>query len=281
MDDFISGLLGGWTSLVVGHPFDTVKVKMQTSLTPITPSKTIQSLWSESRRKPIWQNGFYKGITSPMLGVGAMNAIIFSGHAVCLDLVTKWFPRVPNYTQIAIAGAGTGIIQCLVAVPIDFCKIMAQTSSTPLSTFHFFKSHLKRPLSLYRGYLVTVLRDIPGYAAYFTSYEYTLDLLTNNIRGTNPNAEMPSTNLLIAGGVAGVVGWAISFPLDLIKSRIQSTPQGSRGEIMRIAKDIYKRDGFIGFFRGLSPTLLRAVPVNAVTFYTVERTRKWLQSWRG
>ena len=88
--------------------------------------------------------------------------------------------------------------------------------------------------------------------------------------------------IMLAGGIAGVVTWASVFPLDVIKTRLQSPdvvaiesrhPAGqplleahSSPEVgaVRIAKEIYRQEGFGGFFRGLGVCSIRAFVVNAV-----------------
>lgn len=107
---------------------------------------------------------------------------------------------------------------------------------------------------------------------------------------------------LLAGGVAGVAGWAFTFPFDVIKTRIQSSRDGAlppaphpprnhhnssvpvsasqpppfpaddrpyRNTLSTIAHS-YRTEGSRVFVRGLAPTLIRAVPVNMVTFATFE-----------
>lgn len=71
--------------------------------------------------------------------------------------------------------------------------------------------------------------------------------------------------LLVSGGVAGVVGWLPTFPLDVVKTRMQSTEARStiQSEInpyrttISTIRHSYGTSGFRVFFRGLSPTLLR------------------------
>lgn len=97
------------------------------------------------------------------------------------------------------------------------------------------------------------------------------------------------TSMLIAGGVAGVVGWLATFGFDVVKTRIQSTNRSSNNPYNTIWSTIvhsYRTDGFKVFFSGLSPTLIRsagsihpciktnelvrAIPVNMATFAAYE-----------
>ena len=95
-----------------------------------------------------------------------------------------------------------------------------------------------------------------------------------------------ATKVLLCGGIAGVVTWASIFPLDVIKTRLQTQPsqitplleeaplltrEHSHGNSTRggvgaygIAKIAYREEGFAVFFRGLGVCSIRAFIVNAV-----------------
>jgi len=84
--------------------------------------------------------------------------------------------------------------------------------------------------------------------------------------------------LLLAGGVAGVAGWITTFPFDLVKTRVQATPashvkrgffHGGGLTISTIVQS-WRNEGIRVFWRGLAPTLIRAIPVNMVTFGAFE-----------
>ena len=95
--------------------------------------------------------------------------------------------------------------------------------------------------------------------------------------------------VLLCGGIAGVMTWASIFPLDVIKTRLQTQAvfdvRGERGQqqplletsrdstsidpshrkgAWSIAKDIYWHEGLKVFFRGLGVCSIRAFVVNAV-----------------
>lgn len=75
----------------------------------------------------------------------------------------------------------------------------------------------------------------------------------------------------LAGGVAGAVGWFISFPLDSIKSVIQGAPLNSTAPRARVvAKDLVKTKGLFGLYRGLAPSITRAFVVSSTRFSAYE-----------
>ena len=103
--------------------------------------------------------------------------------------------------------------------------------------------------------------------------------------GEHESESQAAMKVLLCGGLAGVVTWASIFPLDVIKTRVQTQvfslspmeqqslldrrQQGSLGQRHRlgafeVAKQAYRSDGMGAFFRGLGICSLRAFVVNAV-----------------
>jgi hypothetical protein len=129
---------------------------------------------------------------------------------------------------------------------------------------------------LYRGGLVTAARDIPACAAYFTSYEAVKRLMNSKF------GEKKTTNTLVAGAAAGVLSWLVVYPLDCVKSVIQTSPsttnQDKGKNLLQVIRREYNNHGIKFFFRGLTPTILRAVPVNAITFLIYEKSLEIMQN---
>ena len=121
--------------------------------------------------------------------------------------------------------------------------------------------------SVYKGSLMTLARDGPGSAAYFATYEIVKRRLTpKDADGKPGKLSLPA--IMAAGGAAGVAMWIPVFPVDTIKSRLQSS-EGNLG-IMGTVRQLYARGGFKAFFPGMGPAMARAVPANAATFLGVE-----------
>lgn len=94
--------------------------------------------------------------------------------------------------------------------------------------------------------------------------------------------EQPSAfYTLMAGGLAGTFSWIISFPVDVIKSRLQvdgidgTTKYNGAIDCM---KKSYREEGMKFFTRGLNSTLMRAFPMNAVCFLVVSYVMKFLEN---
>lgn len=121
--------------------------------------------------------------------------------------------------------------------------------------------------SVYKGSIMTLARDGPGSAAYFATYETIKRRLTPKDEFGKPG-KLSLTAVMAAGGAAGVAMWIPVFPVDTIKSRLQSA-EGNLG-IMGTIRQIYGSGGLRAFFPGMGPAMARAVPANAATFLGVE-----------
>lgn len=100
-----------------------------------------------------------------------------------------------------------------------------------------------------------------------------------------------------AGGVAGMAGALFTSPLDVVKTRLQSSLNYDYNKIKRpqhasivkrgywhvadtfgIINSIYKNEGFTALFRGLGPNLAGAVPARSVNFFTYGLTKDFLST---
>jgi solute carrier family 25 carnitine/acylcarnitine transporter 20/29 len=140
---------------------------------------------------------------------------------------------------------------------------------------------------MFKGLGTTLVRESPSYGgildfnvAYFASYEAFCRML--------PDTEPQSTaGLLLAGGFAGIIGWCVTYPVDVIKTRIQSsmlivnlvqedkTPKYKN--LRHGFKIILREEGYRVFLSGLGATCIRAFPTNAATFYVVATVRDHLE----
>ncbi|ETS59517.1 hypothetical protein PaG_06436 [Moesziomyces aphidis] len=328
--DFIAGTAAGIASLLAGHPFDTVKTRLQAqpAATPPTSSSAVESLRpslagssqfvgsyraiptsgvlsyahvqssavaSEAVSVPIYRSatdafrmiikeeraaGLYKGVTSPMLGVAVMNASIFGLYSMSLRYQQQhgYLEGYP-ITQVFVAGMLSGLGSSLITSPIDLVKIREQMNThTRPSTWQVFRDVLRSEglfRGVYRGWCTTAVRDL-GYGPYFASYE----MLNSQIRAYT-DRPLSNVDMAVSGAVAGVVAWVSTFWADVIKTKIQATSASDyrAGSLFwTTARHTYAQGGWRAFFVGVGPTILRALPVNAVLFVTYETTKQMLIS---
>lgn len=336
--DFIAGGVAGSASVIVGHPFDTIKVRLQTSNATV---------WTS-----IYEFGgvtsLFRGMTAPLGAAAIINAIVFGSYGFSSRWYDKFFqstPLVPVATsgtnasddvsvpthdpwqKAFICGAFAGFVQCFVICPLEHIKCrlqiqvepplskLAQSSTAvaaaavdpttvttkpvriPSPEYYngpidaVYKITTKHGIHrLYQGWFSTLFREVPAFGLYFCTYDYLKDV-TNNILvqywtddtatvTTTASTKMTSHTWIasaIAGGLSGSLTWAIVYPVDLIKSHIQTsslTTPHSQLRLFHVGQSIVRQHGFSYLFRGLNITLIRAFPVNGTIFPVYEFTLK-------
>ena len=177
----------------------------------------------------------YKGITSPLVGVVLVNALLFGVYGALLAYQLPHPEATPTITQIFIAGAGSGFINSVISCPVELCKIKLQLQKDqPLTkgaaasapklprlngSFDCFRYIVRTqgPKGLFLGLNSTILREVPSYGAYFAAYEGFCRLLTPapivSSDGTKKDAELSGPRLMLAGGLAGIAGWISTYPI--------------------------------------------------------------------
>ncbi|XP_019622490.1 PREDICTED: mitochondrial basic amino acids transporter-like [Branchiostoma belcheri] len=267
--DFVAGCFGGAAGVVVGHPFDTVKVRLQTQSTNKPLYRGTLHCFAEIVRKET-AFGLFKGMTSPLIGLTFINAIVFGVHGNLLRTLGEG--RLLN---TFLAGAAAGAVQSVVCSPMELAKTRMQLMG--LGEKKKKRKEIKNSLhcllkiyraeglrGCYRGMFLTLWRDAPSFGAYFVTYDTVCQMLAPD--GSDNNTGVGT--LLFAGGMAGVSAWLITYPVDVMKSRIQADGVGGKS-VYKGTSDCfvvsYKSEGLKFFTRGLNSTLIRAFPVNAAT----------------
>jgi len=85
----------------------------------------------------------------------------------------------------------------------------------------------------------------------------------------------------MAGGFAGMANWVPAIPVDTLKSRLQTAPEGKYPKGIRsVAGEIIKEQGlvkgFLKMYTGTKPVMIRAFPANAACFWGYETAKKFL-----
>ncbi|PYH86054.1 mitochondrial carnitine:acyl carnitine carrier [Aspergillus uvarum CBS 121591] len=292
----VAGGVGGVCAVVVGHPFDLVKVRLQTAERGVYAG-AIDVVKKTVAREGL-ARGLYAGVSAPLVGVTPMFAVSFWGYDVGKTLVGKLSTvevkhNTPQYTigQISAAGFFSAIPMTLITAPFERVKVLLQIQGQnppPPGQKPKYSGGLDvvRQLykeggirSVFRGSAMTLARDGPGSAAYFAAYEYIKRTLTPKDEQGRVTGELSMTAVLAAGGAAGIAMWIPVFPVDTVKSRLQSAP--GRPTIGGTIRAVYANGGFKAFFPGFGPALARAVPANAATFAGVELAHNLMKKYFG
>jgi solute carrier family 25 citrate transporter 1 len=103
-------------------------------------------------------------------------------------------------------------------------------------------------------------------AANFTVYQFLKQKLTEY--QPQYKDQLPSLQTALVGLISGACGPLFNAPVDTIKTRIQKNPSTENGftRVVNISKNIIQNEGYLAFYRGLTPRVLRVAPGQAITF---------------
>lgn len=290
LNDFISGSTAGIIQVLAGQPLDLLKVRMQTKPTEYTSLlQTAKKIFVEE--SPF---AFYKGTLSPLIGISFCVAVQFSSNALARNYFLSKNKsgigkgananvEVLSFSQNIFAGFFAGFCNSFIISPIELIRIKLQMQGNSIDNKYkglndcasqIFKHNGIK--GIYQGLCSTLLRECPGYAFYFGIYE---TLMQSKLKKYGSKENTPLIYPCIYGAAAGYGLWVLTFPFDVVKSRIQADDMENRKykNILNTFKIIHKENGIGGFFKGLAPCLVRAPLTNSLTFLTFETVSKLLK----
>ncbi|KAL3139167.1 hypothetical protein ABBQ32_005946 [Trebouxia sp. C0010 RCD-2024] len=197
------------------------------------------------------------------------------------------FPSASNHSQDAVlrrllAGGAAGMCACTLAYPLD----LVRTRLAAQTTTHYYKGiwHALSTIvkdeglfGLYRGLGATLTQVAPSLAMNYCAYE----TLRSYWMSHEPARQSPTVTMSLASGsIAGLVSSTATFPLDLIRRRMQLQGQGGcqvqYTSYSHAFRTVIQREGFVGLYHGILPEYYKVVPGVAIAFCTYELMKSML-----
>jgi len=270
--DLVCGSVAGVAQAYSGQPLDTVKVRLQTN--PELFKGPIDCFIQTAKQGPL---RLYSGVV-PMANACLLeNAVLLAGYGQCQAFVrtvsgTNKDGQLSNL-QLGCAGSLSGILAGFVLSPTEMVKCRLQVSG--LSGHSHDTGMIKMTMDIfrmeglkgvYRGLTYTWLRDIPSYGVNFYAYEKSRRMLC---RDGEKVSELGMGRLILAGGMGGASSWLVSYPFDVLKSRVQIAG-GDIPNPLRMFVDTWRKEGGMVYVRGITPCIIRGFIGYAALFVTYE-----------
>lgn len=295
--DFICGSISGLVQVVIGHPFDVIKINQQTNKDNVTIINSIKNVYNKEQKL----RNFYKGVSSPLFFMSYSVMFQFIGFNLFKRYLcrTKYDNDLKKLTvkDLMMSGTFSGFFASLINCPMDFLKIRVQnknksnisdkSSSTP---YKLFKSIFVSEgiLGIYNGFSISLFYEMLGNTFYFGIYESLV--YKEFLKNKTTRDDIPNNKIMTFGAIAGMSTWFICYPFDVIKSRIQSNDLSYYKENSKVDlnsnsisnsvinskyyntfKTIYREKGMKGFFNGIMICQIRAIFVNSLGFLAYEK----------
>ena len=259
--------------------------------------------------------GLFRGHSATILRIFPYAAIKFLAYEQFRSVIIKDKSQETPFRRL-ISGSLAGISSVFFTYPLEVIRVRLafetkHETRSSLSSIckQLYHEHPPRPLSspistitprsglanFYRGFSPTLLGMLPYAGVSFLTHDTAGDWLrspalapyttlpqppsTSSTRVPNKPAPLTYWAELLSGALAGMVSQTASYPLEVIRRRMQvggAVGDGHRLSIGETAGRIWREKGWRGFWVGLSIGYLKVVPMAAVSFYVYERGKSAL-----
>ncbi|XP_062247410.1 mitochondrial carnitine/acylcarnitine carrier protein [Platichthys flesus] len=283
LKNFVAGGVGGACLLLAGHPLDTIKVRLQTQPKASCTQYVLYTGTYDCFRKTVSKEGIlglYRGMGAPLAGVAPMMAISFFGFGLGKQLQQTDPGQLLTPSQVFLAGCLAGVFTTVIVAPGERIKCLLQVQASSGQTRYSgpvdcaLRLYREQGLrGVYKGTLLTLIRDVPSNGLYFLTYQYLKHFLTPEGQSVS---QLSTPRILLAGGVAGILNWTIALPPDVLKSNFQTAAEGKYRGLVDVLRTLLREEGPRALYKGFNPVFLRAFPANAACFLGFEVALKGL-----
>lgn len=309
---FVAGGLAGIVSRTSTAPLDRLKVYLiaQTSIAQETVSaaksgavlQAIKHAWRPlaDATKELWEAGgmrsLYAGNGLNVIKVMPESAIKFGSYEAAKRVFAKLEghndpTKIQSWSKFVAGGIG-GMISQFAVYPIDTLKFRMQceTVSGGLHGNRLIIATAKKMwrtggiVAYYRGLPMGIFGIFPYSAIDLGTFEYLKRAVARrNAKNRSCHEEdaQPGGFMTAAiGGFSGAIGASSVYPLNLLRTRLQSQgtvlhPRTYTG-IVDVTRQTIKGEGVRGLFKGLTPNLLKVVPAVSITYVVYDKSKKML-----
>lgn len=268
---FAGAMAGIFVSLCL-HPVDTVKTVLQSCRIDQKPLHCIgRSIISERGIM-----GLYRGISSNIASSAPISAIYTFTYESVKSTLVPFFPKEYQSLAHCLAGGCASIATSFIFTPSERIKQQMQVGSHYRNCWNALIEIIQKGglSSLYAGWGAVLCRNIPHSVIKFYTYErLKQSMLPSDQSNVQPNPLVT----LVCGGLAASTAALFTTPFDVVKTRYQTQIPGSVNKydgVYNTLKEIAKREGLKGLYRGLTPRLAMYMTQGALFFASYESFKR-------
>ncbi|KAK4047617.1 hypothetical protein OIV83_005275 [Microbotryomycetes sp. JL201] len=301
----LAGGLAGAVSRTATAPFDRLKVYLITQgKEPIEqPEVTGKDLAKKVKRRKnagslpaavravLKQGGGIKGFWTGnglnVIKIFPESAIKFLSYESAKRVFAQYWDHVPDQTMISnssrfVAGGIGGVVSQFVIYPIESLKtrVMSSTGGALRGNALILKTAADMWAKggipfFFRGLPAGLVGVFPYSAIDMSTFE-GIKLAYTKWSGTEPGV----VGSLAFGALSGGIGATSVYPLNVIRTRLQAQGTPAHPQVYTGVRDAahrcYVNDGWRGFYKGLTPTLVKVVPAVAISYAVYDTSKKVL-----
>ncbi|RKP06229.1 putative mitochondrial carrier protein [Thamnocephalis sphaerospora] len=289
---FIAGGVAGGVSRTVVSPLERMKILFQVQgpepaqYRGILP--TLAKIWREEGVR-----GYMRGNGTNVIRIVPYSAVQFAAYEQFKRMLMEPGKNELDTPRRLASGALAGITSVAFTYPLDIVRtrlsVQSATARPPApgvapapmpgiwSTMRLMYLEEGGVRALYRGLGPTMLGVAPYVALNFQAYEVLRKYFTP------PGESAPtSVNKLLCGALAGSIAQTITYPLDVLRRRMQVTGMKEVGYKYRntwhAVREVVARESILGLYKGMIPNYLKVAPAIGVSFWSYELCKELLGS---
>ncbi|KAL6107703.1 slc25a42 [Pungitius sinensis] len=273
LDSLLCGAFAGAVAKTVIAPLDRTKIIFQVSSNRFSAKEAFRLIYCSYAKDGLLS--LWRGNSATMVRVMPYAAIQFCSHDQYKRLLGGYYgyqgKALPPFQRF-LAGSLAGTTAAMLTYPLDMVRArMAVTAREMYSNImHVFVriSQEEGVRTLYRGFTPTIMGVIPYAGITFFTYETLKKLHTEK----SSRAQPYPLERLAFGACAGLLGQSASYPLDVVRRRMQTAgvTGWSHGSVLGTARAIAAQEGVVrGLYKGLSMNWVKgpvAVGISLTTF---------------
>ena len=288
---------------LTSHPKTQQHDRMRRKLPTIgSPAEAFRAILKKEGPK-----GMFRGLGATLVTVPLFWGVYFPLYDETKDVLsnrqsfvdmTKYHPGVVHCLSAILTGAIADVIcnpffvvrtrlqtQALHELTSVNCKTFTRVSMPQMA--RYLKDQHGMPV-FWRGMTANLI-GLSHCAVQFPAYEFLKGYLRHERIGchesTDSNAMDKDDNtvleLLIASGLAKMTASLLSYPHEVLRSRMVDSRSTKSPSLIGTARQIWRQEGFWGFYNGLGVTLVRVIPNCCVTFLSYELILKRSKEYFG
>ncbi|XP_070493235.1 mitochondrial adenyl nucleotide antiporter SLC25A24 [Chironomus tepperi] len=283
----VSGALAGAVSRTSTAPLDRLKVMLQVHHSKQRISECFKGMLKEGG----WQ-GLWRGNGINVIKIAPETAIKFMVYEQVKQFIRGQENRPMSIFERFVAGAVAGCVSQTTIYPMEVLKTrlaLRKTGQYNGMLDAAKKIYVHEGLrSFYRGYIPNILGIIPYAGIDLAVYE----TLKKKYLSNHTDQEVPQVWLLLAcGSISSSLGQFCSYPLALVRTRLQAqtvattsfnvnvagisfTQQGKvpkqEPTMSSVFKQIIQKEGPAGLYRGITPNFVKVLPAVSISYLVYE-----------
>ncbi|CAO3615260.1 unnamed protein product [Cunninghamella blakesleeana] len=274
IERIISACLGATTTMLFVNPFNLVKTRLQENTKmPKAEGKYLGTM--DGLAKIVRNEGtlaLWKGLSPGLIMAIPSTSIYYVGYDYIRDHTKSKFKgtAMDTYAPLWIGGLARTITAAVIS-PMELFRTRLQSAEGAGGFNDAWNSvklmvHREGLISLWRGLVPTMLRDVPFSAIYWMMYEELKHKYVNE--GKQSRFEQFQFSFF-AGATSGTVAAVVTTPFDVVKTRRQVS-SNKEPHILRLMNNIRINEGFPGFFKGVVPRVVKVSIASGIMISSYE-----------